>query len=69
MVKMTTKSAEFLRKHLPKVANAQEPNDILGPLYDLIMDDGFINHDTGYNEFGAEAQEVYDDIFFSNFDD
>ncbi len=69
MVKMTSKSVEFLRNHLPEVVDAQKPNDILGPLYDLIMDRGFISHEAGYNDFGAEAQEAYDDIFYSNFND
>lgn len=68
MVKMKETSKAFLVKNLPNVANAISPNEILGPLYDLIMYKGFISHEEGYNDFGNEAQAVYDDIFYSNFD-
>ena len=40
-------------------------NGILDPLYDLIMYQGFDdNYD--YNDFGDEAQAIYDDIYYSN---
>lgn len=68
MVKMTDKSRAFLMQNMPEVADAQDPNSILGPLYDLIMYKGFISHEKGYNDFGYKAQEVYDDIFYSNYD-
>lgn len=72
MIKMTDKSKAFLKENLPEVMgaiNRDNPRDILGPLYDLIMYRGFINHAEGYNDFGYEAQDVYDDIFYSNYDD
>lgn len=69
MVKMSEKSKTFLHQHLPEVADAENPNDILGPLYELIMYKGFISHEEGYNDFGREAQNVYDDIFYGNFED
>lgn len=69
MVKMSESSKEFLKKNLPNVMDAAKPNDILGPLYDLIMDMGFDSYEGGYNEFGCAAQDVYDDIFYSNFTD
>lgn len=68
MIKMSDESRMFLRDYLPEVLNATEVNDILDPLYDLIMYKGFITHDEGYNAFGAEAQWVYDDIYYSNCD-
>lgn len=68
MVKMKETSKAFLIKNLPDVVNATNPNEILGPLYDLIMYKGFISHEEGYNDFGDEAQAVYDDIFYNNFD-
>ncbi len=69
MVKMTEESRNFLKENLPEVVDAVEPNDILDPLYDLIMYKGFITFEKGYNEFGHLAQDVYDDIFYSNFSD
>ena len=68
MIKMTSKSREFLKENIPDVLDAAEPNEILQPLYDLIMFKGFISHEEGYNAFGDEAQAVYDDIFYSNYD-
>lgn len=68
MIKMKESSKQFLTENLPNVVNASEPNEILGPLYDLIMYKGFISHEEGYNDFGDEAQAVYDDIFYSNYD-
>ena len=69
MVKMSDKSRAFLEKYLPEVAQADEPHDILGPLDSLIVRKGILPGYTHYNDFGAEAQRVYDDIFDSNFDD
>jgi hypothetical protein len=62
---MTEKTRAFLKRYLPETLNAVHPNDILDPLYDLIDYQGFDdNYD--YNDFGVEAQEVYDDIYYSN---
>lgn len=69
MVKMTDKSRQFLQDNLPEVVAATDPRDILGPLYDLIMYKGFDLAQEHYNDFGREAQEVYDDIFYSNYED
>lgn len=69
MIKMSDKSRKFLLDNLPEVIDAIDPRDILGPLDDLIVQKGFITFDEGYNAFGREAQEVYDDIFYSNFND
>lgn len=69
MVKMSDKSKRFLERNMPETVSATAPNDILEPLYNLIMDRGFVSHEAGYNDFGREAQEVYDDIFYSNFED
>lgn len=65
MLKMQENSKRFLEKHLPEVLDSETPNGILDPLYDLIMYQGFDdNYD--YNDFGDEAQAVYDDIYYSN---
>ncbi len=58
-------SRRFLEKYLPEVLDSEEPNDILDPLYDLIMYQGF-DENYNYNDFGDEAQAVYDDVYYSN---
>ena len=69
MVKMSEKSRAFIEKNLPDVSCAENPKMILKPLYELIMYKGFNAGWDGYNAFGDEAQEVYDDIFDSNLND
>lgn len=69
MVRMSEKSREFLRKYLPKVLEATDPNDILDPLDTLIVSEGLTASQEECNAFGREATEVYDDIFYSNYDD
>jgi hypothetical protein len=66
---MSEKSRAFIEKNLPELAHAAHPNDILDPLDDLIVLKGFEKGRNSYNARGEEAQEVYDDIFDSNFDD
>jgi len=65
MLNMTDKSRRFLEKRLPDVVMAEKVNDILDPLYMLIEVEGFDENDD-YNAFGDEAQEVYDDVYYSN---
>lgn len=65
LLNMTEKTERFLRKWLPDVVNAKKVNDILDPLYMLIEVKGFDENEE-YNTFGKEAQEVYDDIYYSN---
>ena len=65
-VKMTKESTRFLAKYLPDNID-DEAVVILDNLYDLIDDKGFAPpkyHE--YNDFGREAQKVYDDIYWSN---
>lgn len=64
---MTEKSKEFLLKYLPVALAAEELNDALDPLYRLIDKKGFAPpHYDEYNDFGREAQKVYDDLYYSN---
>lgn len=66
-MKMTDKSREFLEKYLPAALDAKHVNDALDPLFDLIALKGFAPpHYDEYNDFGREAQRVYDDLFLSN---
>ena len=63
---MTEKSKSFLEHWLPNVnLHTDNINSILEPLYDLIMYQGF-DENWEYNSFGHEAQEVYDDLYWSN---
>lgn len=63
MVILSEEAETFLREHLPEALNAKKVNDILFQLYDLIMYQGFISHEEGYNDFGREAQRIYNDIY------
>ena len=66
MLKMTEKSKAFLEKNLPNVVENDSLEEVLDPLYDLIMYKGFKKGWEGYNAFGIEAQAVYDDLYYSN---
>lgn len=65
-VNMTKESRDFLTEHLPN--NVDDPvSVILDNLYDLIDKKGFAPpkyHE--YNDFGRQAQKVYDDIYWNN---
>lgn len=63
---MTEESKRFLEKYLPEKVE-DDVASILDELYDLIDMKGFAPpkyHE--YNDFGREAQRVYDDIYWSN---
>lgn len=67
MLNMTDASKAFLEKNLPAALKAETLNDALDALYDLIEEKGFAPpHYQDYNDFGREAQKVYDDLYFSN---
>ena len=66
MLKMTIHTKTFMKYWLPNVnLESDNVNSILEPLYDLIMYQGF-DENWEYNDFGREAQEVYDDLYWSN---
>lgn len=65
-LKLTEKTKEFLGKNLPGYKE-MDKTSLLDALYDLIDEKGFAPpkfHE--YNDFGREAQEAYDDIYWSN---
>lgn len=67
MLKMKESSREFLEKYLPIALEAKELNDALDSLYMLIDEEGFAPPKyEDYNDFGREAQRVYDDLYLSN---
>lgn len=64
---MSTESKIFLEKHLPLALQAKEINEALDLLFVLIDEKGFAPpHYDEYNDFGREAQRVYDDLYLSN---
>lgn len=63
MVIVSKEARAFLEQHLPQALTAEKVNDILDLLYDLIMYQGFITWEEGYNDFGREAQKIYNDIY------
>lgn len=66
-MKMTEKSKLFLEKYIPAALQANSLRETLDLLYDLIDEKGFAPpHYDEYNDFGREAQRVYDDLFLSN---
>lgn len=67
MLKMTEESKMFLEKNLPRLLDDIKIRDALDALYDLIDEKGFAPpHYYDYNDFGREAQCVYDDLYLSN---
>lgn len=67
MLNMSDTSKEFLKKNLPDALAASTLNEALHKLYDLIDEKGFAPpHYQSYNDFGREAQRVYDDLYLSN---
>lgn len=67
MLKMTEKSRDFLSENLPAALTTENIGDALDLLYDLIDEKGFAPpHYDEYNDFGREAQKVYDDLYLSN---
>lgn len=67
MLNMTDNSRDFLKEHLPSALECRFVKDALDLLYDLIEERGFEPpRHTEYNDFGREAQKVYDDLYLSN---
>lgn len=67
MLNMLTASRQFLEKNLPEALETEQINIALRLLYDLIDEKGFAPPDyEEYNDFGREAQRVYDDLYLSN---
>jgi hypothetical protein len=67
MLNMQESSRAFLEKHLPVSLTASTLNDALDELTELIEEKGFAPpHYQDYNDFGREAQRVYDDLYLSN---
>ena len=69
MIKTSEKSLEFMRKYFEnaeELLRSNDPNDVLDAIDVLILGEGFEEDFEGYNDFGREAQRVYDEIFDMN---
>ena len=67
MLKMTEESRVFLEKNLPQVLSMDNIGEALWLLYELIDEKGFEPpHYDRYNDFGREAQRVYDDLYWND---
>ena len=67
MLKMKESSRKFLEKYLPEALEKETRQDALKLLYRLIDEKGFEPPIYEiYNDFGREAQRVYDDLYLSN---
>ena len=67
MLNMCNESKKFLTKYLPAALEADSLRSALRLLYDLIDEKGFAPpHYDSYNDFGREAQRVYDDLYYNN---
>ncbi|MCI1951784.1 MAG: hypothetical protein LKJ50_05395 [Clostridiales bacterium] len=70
MLKFTDKDRAFIKdnfKNSDELLNATRRQDVLDSLFDLIEEKGFAPpHYDEYNDFGREAQKVYDSIYYNN---
>lgn len=65
--KISDRAKAFLSEHLPEALEAESSYYALKMLYELIDDKGFEapKYDK-LNEFGIEADEIYDEIYELN---
>lgn len=64
---MSVESRAFIEKNIPEMLDAPNRREALNMLFDLIEEKGFAPpHYDSYNDFGREAQRVYDDFYLSN---
>lgn len=68
MINLSEKDVKFIKKNFEnsdEMINNFSVNEILDAIDDLIIYQGF-NQDYDYNDFGREAQKVYDSIYVNN---
>lgn len=70
MLKMSNESRAFLENNCPDILGIDDVNSALDLLDIYIIKKGFLEpcdpNYYDYNEFGREAQHVYDDLYSSN---
>lgn len=68
MLNIDNEVRQFIEKNFDnseELLNAKNINDILDPLYFLIEQNGF-DEKEAYNNFGREAQEIYNKLYYDN---
>lgn len=68
MINLSEKDVKFIEKNFgnsDEMINNFSVNEILDAIDDLIIYKGFTPNDD-YNDFGREAQKVYDSIYINN---
>lgn len=68
MINLSEKDVKFIKKNFEnsdEMINNFSVNEILDAIDDLIIYKGFTPNDD-YNDFGREAQKVYDNIYNNN---
>lgn len=68
MINLSEKDIKFIKKNFEnsdEMINNFSVNEILDAIDDLIIYKGFTPNDD-YNDFGREAQKVYDSIYVNN---
>lgn len=68
MINLSEKDVKFIKKNFEnsdEMINNFSVNEILDAIDDLIIYQGF-DQDYDYNDFGREAQKVYDSIYVNN---
>ncbi|WP_418290421.1 hypothetical protein [Massilicoli timonensis] len=68
MIKLTDEQKVFLREKFEiaeEMSSSDDINDILDPLDDLILEEGY---DPGweFNDTGGKYQKIYDEIYWNN---
>lgn len=69
MLNLSEQDIAFVKNNLEnadRLLQSEDVNEILIAIDELILFKGFISHEEGYNDFGREAQEVYDNIYDNN---
>lgn len=56
----------FLKKNIPNYKKFTEINDLLEEIEDIQLYKGFTPDQEELNDFGIEAERVYDKIFYAN---
>lgn len=67
MININERDRKFIIDNLPdgeKILESGDADELLDVLYDVIDRKGFFGYD--YNDFGREAQKVYDRIYDDN---
>ena len=70
MINFSDKDKKFIQENFEsieakKLLNAENVNDVLEALFDLMAYKGFDSNDD-LNDFGREAEDVYYKIYYNN---